>query len=724
MWRIDGRKCFLFAGIMLLVLLAVAAVSHVSTYAATSSSAMTTSADGIALITKYEGCKLTAYDDLQPSVTLTEDTEIIGTLTIGYGHTGTIDGGAIAWNTTITQEKAEELLAEDLLVYETAVNNLASDNGLTFTQNQFDALVSFTYNVGQNKWTNGSTFRLKTYLLNGIENYSNYEITAAFTAFNTSGGTVLSGLTRRRKSEAAMFLGNPTIDSYGAGTYIVTTSSLNVRSGAGSSYSKVTTLSEGDTITVTETSGYWGQYSDGWVSLDYCICLYGSLDTPTLSAISVTNSGIKITWEEVEDAAMYRVYRKTSGGSWKKVADTTSLSYTDKSTLTSNTTYYYSVRCVTSDGKYSESSYDKTGLSAEYYSAPTLTGISNTNSGVKVKWDAVSGASYYRVYRKASASGSWEKLADTTSTSYTDTTVKSGKTYYYTVRCLNSTGKKVASAYDSTGLSIYRILAPELSAVSNTSSGMKLTWNNVSKATKYRVYRKTSSSGSWTKLADTTSTNYTDTTAKTGTTYYYTVRAYSSDGSASAYDSTGLTLMRLVAPENTKTSNTSSGIKLTWDAATKASKYYVYRKTSSSGSWTKIGTATSTSYTDKNVSAGKTYYYTVKTVNSDGKTSATATSVSVVRLTVPSLTSASSTSSGVKITWAKVSGAKTYRVYRRSSTSDSWTKIADTTSTSYTDKTAVSGKTYYYTVRAYSSDGSSSSYDSTGLKIKYSKSSS
>ncbi len=579
---------------------------------------MTTSSDGIALIAKFEGCRLTAYDDLQPNVTLTADTEILGTLTIGYGHTGTIDGAAIAWNTTITQSKAEELLASDLLIYETSVNNLASNNGLTFTQNQFDALVSFTYNVGQNKWTNGSTFRLKTYLLNGISNYTNYQITQAFVAFNTSGGTTLTGLTRRRKAEAAMFLANPTIASYGAGLYEVFASSLNVRSGAGSSYSKVTTLSEGDQVTITETSGYWGKYSDGWISLDYCLCLHGSLDTPTLSSISVNNSGVKITWEEVEDAAAYRIYRKESGGSWKKVADTTDLSYTDKSTLTSNKTYYYTVRCVTSDGKYTESSYDKTGLSVEYFSAPILSSISNTSSGVKVKWEAVSGASSYRIYRKTSG-GSWTKIADTTSTSYTDTTAAEGTLYYYTVRCLNSTGKKVVSAYDTTGLSITRLAVVEPTAISNTTTGVKLTWDAVSKATKYRIYRKTSASASWTKLADTTSTSYTDKTAANGKTYYYAVRVYVSDGSYSAVSAS--TITRLVAPVLSKISNTTSGVKLTWASVTKATKYRVYRKISG-GSWTKLADTTSLSYTDKTAKSGTTYYYTVKAFSSDGSAGA------------------------------------------------------------------------------------------------------
>jgi fibronectin type 3 domain-containing protein len=86
---------------------------------------------------------------------------------------------------------------------------------------------------------------------------------------------------------------------------------------------------------------------------------------------------------------------------------------------------------------------------------PTLTGISNTTSGVKVTWSAVSGAAQYRVFRKVPG-GKWTKVGDTTATSFTDTTAQSGTTYLYTVRCLSANGKSYTSSFDSTGLTIQR----------------------------------------------------------------------------------------------------------------------------------------------------------------------------------------------------------------------------------------------------------------------------
>lgn len=236
-----------------------------------------------------------------------------------------------------------------------------------------------------------------------------------------------------------------------------------------------------------------------------------------------------------------------------------------------------------------------------------------------------------------------------------------------------------------------------------------MSWGKVTGASGYYVYRKTTS-GSWTKIKTTTSTSYTDTSAKNGTTYYYTVRAYY-DSTLSSYVTTK-SIKRLAQPGVTL-SNTSSGVKISWGKVTDASGYYVYRRTSSTGSWTKLKTTTGTSYTDTSAKAGTTYYYTVKAY-SGSSNSSYITNKTIKRLTQPSVT-LSKTSSGIKVSWGKVTGASGYYVYRRTS-SGSWTKLKTTTGTSYTDTTAKVGTTYYYTVKAYS--GSSASSYVTNKTIK------
>ena len=150
---------------------------------------LSTSQEGIDLLKRWEGCRLTAYKPYSTEAYYT----------IGYGHYGS----DVYAGMTITQAQAEEMLKNDLKKYEGFVNNFLNKYGVNVTQNQFDALASFTYNLGD-VW--GRTFDLKTILINGANNYPSEDIVAAFTEWCIAGGQVSQGLINRRKDEAALFL--------------------------------------------------------------------------------------------------------------------------------------------------------------------------------------------------------------------------------------------------------------------------------------------------------------------------------------------------------------------------------------------------------------------------------------------------------------------------------------------------------------------------------------
>ena len=137
---------------------------------------MRTSKTGIDLIKSFEGLRLKAYKPVR--------TELY--YTIGYGHYG----ADVTADMIITEEQAETLLSQDLVKYERAVIAL----GRNFNQNQFDALVSFTYNCGA-----ANLKRL-------VANRNNAQIADAIPLYNRAGGKVLNGLIRRRAQERALFL--------------------------------------------------------------------------------------------------------------------------------------------------------------------------------------------------------------------------------------------------------------------------------------------------------------------------------------------------------------------------------------------------------------------------------------------------------------------------------------------------------------------------------------
>ena len=243
---------------------------------------------------------------------------------------------------------------------------------------------------------------------------------------------------------------------------------------------------------------------------------------------------------------------------------------------------------------------------------PKISKAESVYGGVKLTWSKVKGAEKYRVYYKGSKG--WTRMVDTTSTSYIDKDVSSGKNYTYTVRCINSSATKFTSGYNGKGKSIKYVAAPEISKVESVNGGVKISWNKPNGAEKYRIYYK--GSKGWTRLADTTSTSYTDSKVSSGKTYTYTVRCISADAKrfTSGYNGKGKSIKYVAAPKISKTEATYNSVKISWDKVNGAEKYRVYYK--SRKGWTRMVDTTSTSYIDNKVSSGKTYTYTVRCINS------------------------------------------------------------------------------------------------------------
>ena len=249
---------------------------------------------------------------------------------------------------------------------------------------------------------------------------------------------------------------------------------------------------------------------------------------------------------------------------------------------------------------------------------PKLTSISNTSKGVTIKWEKVTDAVKYRVYRKSESDG-WKKVVDTTSAKYEDTSVKSGVTYSYTVRSISNDGKFYASGYDKKGKSIKYLAKPKLSSATNASSGITIKWEKVSGTSGYYIYRKTGSE-KYSKIAiieKNSTTSYKDTTVKSnnGTKYTYTVRAYSGK-TLSSYES-GKTIIRLISPSISSLKNSKSkSFTLKWKKNTKASGYQIQYSTNnkfSNGTKTKkISDASTVSATISKLAKGTTYYIRIR----------------------------------------------------------------------------------------------------------------
>lgn len=269
-----------------------------------------------------------------------------------------------------------------------------------------------------------------------------------------------------------------------------------------------------------------------------------------------------------------------------------------------------------------------------------------------------------------------------------------------------------------------------LNAVSTSYNSAKISWDAVSGAEGYVVYRKNGSS--WKRLGTTTGTTYTQTGLSCGTTYTYTVRAYKivyGVEKKGGYDPKGVSVR--VVPNTVvlnKATVSRNSIKITWNAVSGIHGYTVYRKQPSAEKWKNLKSVSSsvTSYTDSGLEAGK-YIYTVRayrTVSGEkvlGGYDATGISANIVPAT-PRLSSISGSASQITVKWNKVSGADGYRFYRKTG-NGGWKYIESVTgenTVTYQDTTIVPGNTYTYTVRAFIMDGEEivpSSYDAKGLSV-------
>lgn len=452
---------------------------------------------------------------------------------------------------------------------------------------------------------------------------------------------------------------------------------------------------------------------------------------PTLKSVKSVENGIQIKWNAVSGAPAYWVLRN-NGGKWKKIAVTKDTFYTDKS-IALGTTYQYSVRVCSSNYKKKLSEYDHTGLSGTYVGHAAVSslkphdGYTSKTTGVhhdafvRVEWDAVPGAAQYRVYHKT-GDGKWIKLGDTAATSFDDYTVVNDTTYIYRIRALDAGGNYVGS-YDKSGKSITYYSAPTLTECVRSGEALLTTWEPVEGVTHYEVRRKIVAGGTWKTVAIVNTTSYSDTSMPSGTRCWYTVRCCESDGTViSGGDPTGVDYTSYMdMPILVSAVQANGGVTFTWKPVDKAVNYHIYRKNGERSAWVSLGTSTTTTYNDTTAMNGTTYYYTVATRDAGDTEDLSLyneTGVSVTYYRQPDLKDLVNTTTGAKLTWGKVDGIGTYKVYRKTGNTD-WTVIGTANDTFYTDANVVSTGHYWYTVCCVLNGSEVSSYDTAGLDTTF-----
>jgi Zn-dependent protease with chaperone function/fibronectin type 3 domain-containing protein len=425
---------------------------------------------------------------------------------------------------------------------------------------------------------------------------------------------------------------------------------------------------------------------------------------------------IRITWKPSKGASNYIIYRASSqDGNFTQIGQSGSTSYDDY--INDGGTYWYMVRASNSSG-YSEYSSADSGYPGNGNGngsgsvKPGLPSSIVASDGtyadfVRIKWAASSNAAFYNIYRATDLNGNYINVGKTSSTTFDDA-VPSYKVFWYKVRAVNAKG---ASAFTDANSGFRgkagqpgtqtKVPSPPSSVAASDGSYadmVRVTWTASTGATSYKIYRATSQGANYTYIGQ-ISTNFYEDYVNDDNVYWYKVRAINSYGGSgysnadSGYMGNGTQTQRLSPPGNVAASDGeyTDVVSITWTASSGATNYKVYRATSENGSYSYIGQSSSSPYDDYD-SDTYTFWYKVKASNSSGD-SEYSSADSGYKSTGPQLPEIPlnlSASDGtypdmVRVTWTASTGATSYKVYRATSKTGTYTLLGQTSSSTYED---------------------------------------
>ena len=264
------------------------------------------------------------------------------------------------------------------------------------------------------------------------------------------------------------------------------------------------------------------------------------------------------------------------------------------------------------------------------------------------------------------------------------------------------------------------IIAFKAARYSNTA--LKVSWAKVPSASGYVVYRSSSPTGKFKAVKTVTkgtTVSFTNTRLKSGTTYYYKVRAYKTVSGKKIYGNYTdvVAAATLKTPVVTVKSSQYNQLTVSWKKIKGANAYEIYRSDSKNGTYALVGTVTGNSnvkYVD-DVTHNNTFYYKVRAIKNLSGFNSCSGAFSTIKSAKAVLKSpviaVKAGDAGVDITWTAVTGENAgYEVYRATSEKGKYMLLGLSTTASYLDTTAVSGKTYYYKVRAKRQEAGPATY--------------
>ena len=439
------------------------------------------------------------------------------------------------------------------------------------------------------------------------------------------------------------------------------------------------------------------------------------LDAPQKVQSTVYNGGLKLTWDPVVGATTYRVMRSASAGQEKYWQETKSNNFEDPS-FEYGALYYYQVVAVKEGGVLGDFSQEFRVIAS--YPPYFLKALGRT-SDVFISWERSPGAISYTLRRGTSAGLEKDFQTGLKEPYFADSNVQNGTAYFYTITAV-CPGGTLPNLQEVSAIPQAPAIpgAPQnLQAHSFITGEVDLTWDRSStNGSTYIVKRSTLPGQEQVIKTGLTSLGYTDTSVQNGTAYYYKVTTLNAGG-ASLASNEAIATPRIAAPQGLYSSQGGGRINLMWLPTPGATSYVVRRATSAAQeedyATVQASSEVQMSFTDSSLVYDKLYYYTVIALD--------AHSVSVASLEVyansrgtdpspPQNLQAKSAIGQVELTWNSTPQSTFYNINRGLLAGhEQFLAQVGPGATSYSDNSAVSGTTYFYTLVVVTSGGGSPS---------------
>jgi len=462
------------------------------------------------------------------------------------------------------------------------------------------------------------------------------------------------------------------------------------------------------TASVTLRAARYGKYQNintwrGNVAGEVTVTYEIRPDLPTNVVMEQNDGKVVMSWTAAKAPGVtYVIYKSVDGKNWTEAARTTATTFEMAKTEAAG--YMFRIgTCKEVDGKNYESLSFTPSVALEF----SVVAGHNDDGKPTLKWTVIENAVSYEVYRSTAADGDYIKMFTTEDTTYTNTSAVVGTTYYYKVKVIMTDGEEVYSEVVANSCIIPSIVF-DITTGHNNAGKPTLKWADIEGAAYYEVYRSSEADGDYEKMFTTKGITYTNTSATAGRTYYYKVKVSLTNGEE-VYSEVVVNscIIPDVVFDITAGNNNAGKPTLKWAAIENAVSYEVYRSTATDGEYVKMFTTKGTTFTNTSAVAGRTYYYKVKVSLTNGEEvySEVVVNSCIIPDVVFDITAGNNDAGKPTLKWADIEGAASYEVYRSSEADGEYVKMFTTKGTTFTNTSAVAGRTYYYKVKVSLTNG-------------------